>query len=71
MKSPKKKPLNQFLKYSNLALQMGATIGLGAFLGIKLDEHFEKESLFTIILSLIAVFGVLYQIITQVTRINK
>jgi F0F1-type ATP synthase assembly protein I len=71
MKSPKKKPLNQFLKYSNLALQMGATIGLGAFLGMKLDEHFEKESLFTIILSLIAVFGVLYQIITQVTRINK
>lgn len=71
MKSPKKKPLNQFLKYSNLALQMGATIGLGAFLGMKLDEHFEKESLFTIVLSLIAVFGVLYQIITQVTRINK
>jgi F0F1-type ATP synthase assembly protein I len=71
MKSPKKKPLNQFLKYSNLALQMGATIGLGAFLGMKLDDHFEKESLFTIILSLIAVFGVLYQIITQVTRINK
>jgi len=71
MKSPKKKPLNQFLKYSNLALQMGATIGLGAFLGMQLDDHFEKESLFTIILSLIAVFGVLYQIITQVTRINK
>ncbi|MDG1849876.1 MAG: AtpZ/AtpI family protein [Flavobacteriales bacterium] len=71
MKSPKKRPLNQFLKYSNLALQMGVTIGLGAFLGMQLDKLVNKDPLFTIIFSLLAVFGALYKIIKEVTRLNK
>jgi F0F1-type ATP synthase assembly protein I len=71
MKKPKKSLLNQFFKFSNLAIQMGVSIGLGAFLGIQLDAYFEKDLLFTIIFSLLAVFGALYQIIKEVTRLNK
>jgi F0F1-type ATP synthase assembly protein I len=71
MKKPKKSLLNQFFKFSNLAIQMGVSIGLGAFLGIQLDAYFEKDLLFTVIFSLLAVFGALYQIIKEVTRLNK
>ncbi len=71
MVKPGKKPLNQFLKFSNIALQMGAMIGIGAFAGIKLDEYLGKDNLFTVILSLLAVFGALYHVIKEVTRLNK
>jgi F0F1-type ATP synthase assembly protein I len=50
---------------------MGVSIGLGAFLGIQMDAYFEKDLLFTIIFSLLAVFAALYQIIKEVTRLNK
>lgn len=71
MVKPKKKPLNQFLKFSNIALQMGAMIGIGAFAGIKLDQYLGKNQLFTVTLSLLAVFGALYHIIKEVTRLSK
>lgn len=71
MKKPKKRLLNQFLKYSNLAIQMGVSIGLGAFLGIQMDGYFEKDLLFTVTFSLLAVFGALYKIIKEVTRLSK
>ena len=50
---------------------MGVSIGLGAFLRIQMDAYFEKDLLFTIIFSLLAVFAALYQIIKEVTRLNK
>lgn len=50
---------------------MGVTIGLGAFLGMQLDKLVNKDPLFTIIFSLLAVFGALYKIIKEVTRLNK
>ena len=53
MISPKKKPLNQFLKFSNLALQMGLIIGLATFAGIKMDLYFKLENTFTIIFALL------------------
>ena len=40
MTNQKKKPLNQFLKFSNLGIQMGLIIGLGTYLGFKLDNYF-------------------------------
>jgi hypothetical protein len=51
---------------------MGVIIGAGAYAGVKLDEHLEKEfPLFTLILSLVAVFGALYHVIKEVIRLNK
>ncbi len=52
---------NQFFKYSNMALQMAITIGVGAWSGNKLDQHFKNsEPIFTIILSLLGIAGGLY-----------
>ena len=49
-----------YLKYSGMAVQMGLIILAGAFLGVKLDEHFKTGKIFTAILSLLAVFAALY-----------
>lgn len=58
--------------FSGLAIQMGVTIGLGSFIGIKLDEQFPNEyTVFTIVFSLLGVFISLYTLIKQLQRINK
>jgi F0F1-type ATP synthase assembly protein I len=51
---------------------MIAIIGLGVFAGVKLDEHYpNKNSLFTIFLSLAAIAIALYSVIKQVTNFTK
>ncbi len=70
MINPKKKPLNQFLKFSNIAIQMGLTIGLGAFFGLKIDEYFALKNVFTICLSLAAIFGSLLYVIHEVKKLQ-
>tara|TARA_B100000795_G_scaffold222422_1_gene177342 strand:- start:751 stop:963 length:213 start_codon:yes stop_codon:yes gene_type:complete len=67
----KKKPLSQFLKFSNIAIQMGVIIGLGTFAGSRLDLWLEKENLFTVLLSLLGVFGALYHVINEVIKLSK
>lgn len=58
--------------FSGIAIQMGVIIGLGAFLGIKLDEYFTNSySVFTIILSLLGVFVSMYVLIRQLQNLNK
>lgn len=71
MTPQKKRVLDQLLRFSNIALQMGATISIGAFVGYKLDAWLEKEMLFTVICSLLAVFGALYKVIKEVMRLSK
>lgn len=72
MTKPKKRPLDQFLKFSSIAIQMGVIIGAGTYAGLKLDEYLEKEfPLFTLILSLVAVFGALYFVIKEVTHLSN
>jgi hypothetical protein len=48
-----------------MAFQMGITIGLCAFLGLKLDEWLQTKVLFTLILSLSGVFMALYHFIKK------
>ena len=60
MTNQKKKPLNQFLKLSNLGIQMGLIIGVGVFAGLKTDLYFKFDATFTVIFSLIGVFGALF-----------
>lgn len=58
--SPQKQP-NNFLKYSNMAIQMAAIIGIGSWAGYKLDQYYTNETpVFTIILSLVSIFAALY-----------
>ena len=52
-------------QYSAMAFQMGITIGLCAFLGLKLDEWLQTKVLFTLILSLSGVFMALYHFIKK------
>jgi len=70
MIKPKKKPLNQFLKFSNLAIQMGIIIGLGSYFGLKIDEYFGLQNIFTICLSLAAIFGSLVYVINEVKKLQ-
>jgi hypothetical protein len=69
MKRPKKRPLNQFLKFSNIAIQMGVIIALGTYAGHSIDQYLQKDfPLFTLLLSLASVLGALLYIIKEVTR---
>jgi len=58
------KPLNAYLKYSGLAIQMGVIIGLGAWGGTALDAHYHtRKPVFTIILSLLSIVIALYLVL--------
>ncbi len=71
MQQPKKgNPLNSYAKYSGIAIQMFVIIGVGSFIGVKIDTHNENtNNLWTIILSLastiIAVVFVIRRIIAN------
>ncbi|MDP2162131.1 MAG: AtpZ/AtpI family protein [Flavobacterium sp.] len=69
---PKKKPLNKWLVLMNIPFQMGVIIFAGVYFGNWLDEKQQnKNSLYTIIFSLLAVFIALYNVIQQVKNLNK
>jgi F0F1-type ATP synthase assembly protein I len=56
-----KKQPNQYMKYATMGTQMLITIGLGVFLGIKLDKWLQlKFPVFTVVLSLLSVFAAIY-----------
>lgn len=58
--SPQKQP-NAYIKYTNMAIQMAAIIGIGSWAGFKLDEYYKNSTpVFTIILSLVSIFAALY-----------
>lgn len=64
--------LRKWAVFSGIAVQMGVTIGLGAFVGVKLDENYPNEySTFTVIFSLLGVFISLYALIKQLQNLNK
>jgi membrane protein DedA with SNARE-associated domain len=68
----KSKPLNNYVKFSGMAIQMGLTIAIGAWGGSKLDEKFNtKAQLFTIIFSLLAIAISLYIVIREVIKMQK
>lgn len=49
------------MKYASMGTQMLITIGLGVFLGIKLDKWLNlKFPVFTVVLSLLSVFAAIY-----------
>ncbi len=63
---------NDFLKYSNLFIQMAVIIGLSSFGGQKLDHYLNnKQSVFTIILSLLGIFFALYLVLKDFIRPKK
>ena len=60
---------NKVLLYSNLAIQMGAIIGIGTYFGNHIDKSYENQTpWWTLILSLSAVFLAFYQVIKTFKR---
>ncbi|MCX6287074.1 MAG: AtpZ/AtpI family protein [Bacteroidetes bacterium] len=57
-----KKGLNQYARYSGMAFQMMVIIVAGAFGGLKLDEWLKTKPVFTVILSIAAVFLAIYYV---------
>ncbi len=56
-----KSKVNNYVRYSSMAFQMAATIGLGVWGGMKLDKYFGlKFPAFTLILLFAAIFGGMY-----------
>lgn len=63
------KPVNTFLKYSGLGLQMLVTIGVGAWLGIKLDQYLELEfPVFLITFVFLLFGGIMYQLYRSLNK---
>jgi len=49
---------------------MGIIIGLGSYFGLKIDEYFGLQNIFTICLSLAAIFGSLMYVINEVKKLQ-
>ena len=63
---------NSYAKYSGIAIQMFAIIGLGSFAGVKLDEHYNNDgNLWTIILSLSSTIFAMVFVIRRIIANSK
>lgn len=71
-KQKQAKRINEYAKYSGIAFQMLAIISIGSYGGMKLDELYpNKQSWFTISLSLVSVAIAMYFVIRQVGNNTK
>ena len=61
--SDKNKPVNSYMKYSGLAFQLLASIGIFGWLGYKLDQYLNLEfPAFMLLFGLLAFGGMLYKV---------
>lgn len=68
----KKKSLQGYARYSSIAFQMFAIIGLGIFAGYKLDEWILGGiPVFTVIFSLLSVTGAIYLVVKDLLKDKK
>ena len=66
-----KKGPNKFMVFAGMAVQMGVTIGLGAWGGQQLDAKYQTEKPYwSIALSLLGVFISLYLLIKQAKKLS-
>ncbi|UMB53271.1 AtpZ/AtpI family protein [Lutibacter sp. A64] len=72
MDNPKKKrQLNKYLQLTGVAMQMGVTIYLGVYFGKWLDAYFQTTNkIYTIILTLFALFASIWSVLAQLKNIN-
>lgn len=72
MSQKQKRPLNNYARYSGIVIQMLVIIGLGTYLGIKLDEKYTNEHrAFSISLSLISVILSIVFVIRRIIAASK
>ena len=72
-KSEKKdNQLNSYAKYSSIGIQMFAIIGIGTFIGVKLDAHYSHGGkLWTILFSLASVIMAVVFVIRSIIANSK
>jgi len=64
-----RKQLDGYARYSNLAFQMFAIIGVGIFAGVKLDQWLKFEfPVFTVLFSILSVSAAIYSAIKDLLR---
>jgi F0F1-type ATP synthase assembly protein I len=64
--------VNQYLKYSGMALQFFLLVGVGAWLGQLLDKRLEtSKPYFTIILILLFTGGFFYRLVKDLNRTDE
>jgi len=62
---PKKK-LDDFIRYSSLAFEMMAIMGIGTFAGVKIDQWLDLQfPVFTLVLMILSVAGGIYHAIRK------
>lgn len=62
-----KDKLNSYARFSGIAIQMFAIIGVGTFIGVKLDETYpNKNNLYTLIVSLASVIMSIVYVIRRI-----
>ncbi|MGR7812821.1 AtpZ/AtpI family protein [Lacinutrix undariae] len=67
-----KNTLNKYLRFSTIAFQMIAIIGVFSFIGVWLDEKFPNAySAYTVICALFGVAIAMYLVIKQVIQMNN
>ena len=67
--SDKQSAIQTYLKYSGLAFQLLAAVGLAAWGGIKLDEYFDNRFPFiTLLLVVLALVGSMFLLIRQLPK---
>lgn len=72
MTQKQKKPLNPYVRFTTIALQMGLTIYLGSKLGEWLDVKFDNENqLYYKIVTLCSVFIAVFAVIRQVINLTN
>ena len=67
--NPKLKPYNNYLKYSSLAIQLLAAMGIMGWLGYKLDQYLQlKFPAFMLLFGFLAFGGMMYQVYKSITK---
>ena len=64
--------LNNYARFSSIAIQMFVIIGIGTFIGVKLDEYFNyQHKTFAVILSLLSVIMAVFFVIRRIIAASK
>ncbi|HNQ26548.1 MAG TPA: AtpZ/AtpI family protein [Aquaticitalea sp.] len=64
--------LSSYARYSSIAIQMFAIIGIGTYVGVKLDAHYpNRNNWFTLVFSLGSVIGAIIFVVRQIIANSK
>jgi F0F1-type ATP synthase assembly protein I len=68
MKTDPRKSLNDYARYSSMAIQMLVIILLGVFAGFKLDQWLDTKPILTVVLSIVSVAISIYAVTKDLLR---